>query len=262
MQNIFNSDEKIKQLSQEYFINELELFSIINKAIKTVFSCDVATYVSNSKVITGMVSKDGYTVNYNSFNLTRLQMNSVSTAIYENLIEYSIENRFELFFDPDKIYKAVPVDISGNDILLKILNNDKSSLYTFKLPVVFITFNQMMKIKQQKFFNEKNILYVSIESRAGKEIRCSCISEGALAFLFENLFYFLNRKLRKKYKLKKLSVVVEPTLKDIHFYYLIHGDIQITKYFKSSLYKLLESKIGRVHVYNKNYAKSKRRESK
>jgi len=258
MQNIFNSDEKIKQLSQEYFINELELFSIINTAIKKVFSCDVATYVSNSKVITGVVAEDGYSMNYNSFNLTKPQMSSVSTAIYKNLVEYSIENRFELFFDSDRIYKAIPVDISDNNILLKILNSDKSSLYTFKLPVNLITFNQMMKIKQRMFFDEKNILYISFEKRVEKEVLCSCVSESALGFLFENLFYFLNRKLKKKYKIKKLSVVVEPTLKDVHFYYLVYGDTNPTKYFKSSLYKLLENKVGRVHVYNKNYLKGEK----
>jgi len=250
MQNIFLDNKKISAVIQEYFISELEFFTILNKSIKDIFHSDIATYVSNNKIIIGNIeNKRDIVVQHKSINIDKKQMNKIALKLHENLLDYSIKNRFDMFFDTQKIYKAVPCSIDGDNVILKIPANNKASLYTFRHPIALLSYRQIANIKQKKFFNDNNVMYISIEKPKGKEVLCSCMSKKALTFLFEDLFYFLKRKFKKDYKIKHISVRADVLLKDVSFYYSLEDNVNPTKKFKSSLFRLLDLKIGKVKVF-------------
>jgi len=250
MQNIFLDNKKISTIVQEYFINELEFFTILNKSIKDIFHSDIATYVSNNKIIIGNIeNKRDIVVQHKSINIDKKQMNKIALKLHENLLDYSIKNRFDMFFDTQKIYKAIPYSIDGDNVILKIPTSNKSPLYMFKHPIALLSYRQIVNIKQKKFFNDNNVMYISIEKPKGKEVLCSCMSKKALTFLFEDLFYFLKRKYKKDYKIKHIRVQVDIFLKDISFHYSLEDNINPTKKFKSSLFRLLDLKIGKVKVF-------------
>ena len=176
----------------------------------------------------------------------------------KELDKYIINKQFYRFFKRDRFYKAIPISFHDNKVKLKIINNDKSSLYHFFLPVEFLNHSSIKRIKDKKFFTKENILYVSIikfDKRTNIAI-CSQFSSTIFINIFKEILNFMLRKFKKDYELVFVRVKFNHILKKIEFFATFKNDKKINGKFLSFFSYILEEKLGNIKI-NVTYSSKK-----
>ena len=145
---------------------------------------------------------------------------------------------------------------NAKQIELEIINNDKSPLYTFLIPISDLNLSSIQKIKSKEFFKKSNILYVSIQrfNKNNNIVTCTQFSEIILKNLFTEILFFIQNRLKTNYELLKIEVEYDKKLKIISFFPTFKNDRKINGNFRSFLHRLLEKKLGKIKI-NIKYSK-------
>lgn len=251
---VFKNSE-IKKILEQGNLFELEFSDIVNKSISKVLSIDNCILVKNNEVIASVYHND-MIINTRTYMLRKEQINKISKEILIRLNKYVVSKEFFTFFKTDRFYKAIPKSINAKQIELEIINNDKSPLYTFLIPVSDLNLSSIQKIKSKEFFKKSNILYVSIQrfNKNNNIVTCTQFSEIILKNLFTEILFFIQNRLKTNYELLKIEVEYDKKLKIISFFPTFKNDRKINGNFRSFLHRLLEKKLGKIKI-NIKYSK-------
>lgn len=248
-------NEVISENIARYDISEEVFQDIINTTIADITDSLNATFIKDRKVLLLKVLSDDKLVTI-SHNLTTKQLASISKQIIKSIEKYTISNEFNKFFKRGRFYKAVPINFKDGAIELKVINNNKASLYFFKLPTKSINFASIKNIKEKIFFKKNNILYISIKDFNKKTNVASCtqFSKNIFISLFLEMLDFLKKKQDQNYELIKITVKFDEKYKSVEYFTLFKNDKIINSNFLSILSHFLERKIGKIKI-NVKYGK-------
>jgi len=244
---MINLDEIRKS---DYYLDEIELIDTVELTIAEVTNSENAGMQKDGSVLLLKIKNNKLVVE-KSF-LTKKELKKIEVKIMANLKEKYIKSQFIFNFKAYKFYKAIPIKQLNNEIKIKILNENTEHLYDFILPISSLNYNSILKIKENSFYENDNIIYIAIKKydKDNNKVICSQFSENLLISMFLEILDFVNERQNKNYNFTKVTVKFNEKTKKVDFY--INENQEVSSNFLSTLTHFLKLKIGKVNITKNN----------